>query len=235
MSAAQPSLKPSGNRLLSLLPQAEYAHLQPELQPIHLAKEMVLYNAGDEVQNCYFPTSGMVALLSTTESGKTIEVSMIGDEGFAGVPVILQTSKIPYRVVVQIAGDAVMIRASTLKKHFNQGGRLHDLLLRYTHSLLCQVSQSAACNKFHTVEQRLCRWLLISRDRVHSDTFPLTQEFIAHMLGVPRTNVTMTAGALQRAGLIKYTRGQITIINPQGLEETACECYRIVKEQTDTL
>ena len=177
----------------------------------------------------------MISLLSATEDGHTIEVGMIGSEGMAGIPAILQVNKAPYQVMVQIGADARRIKADALRRGFDRGGVLHGLLLRYTHALLCQIAQLVACNRFHTMEQRLCRWLLISRDRMRSDTFPLTQEFISHMLGVPRTNVTMTAGTLQRKGLIRYTRGSITVTDARGLEVAACECYRVVKEEIDDL
>jgi CRP-like cAMP-binding protein len=172
----------------------------------------------------------MLSLLSITEEGRTIEVGMIGNEGMTGVPVILRSGKAPYEVMVQLAGNALRIRGDALREAFNRGGTLQDLLLRYTHSLLIQVAQSAACNRFHTVEERLCRWLLVSRDRVQTDTIQLTQEFISHMLGVPRTSVTMIAGALQKEGLIKYSRGKITLLDRRGLEAASCECYRRVQE-----
>lgn len=225
--------RPTENRLLSALPSETYQRLLPDLTTTCLNKGKVLYEAGDHVRACYFPVGGMISLLSTTEDGETIEVSMVGDEGMVGVPAILGVNITPYEIMVQIETDALMVKADVLRREFTRGGRLHDLLLRYTHALLCQISQSAVCNRFHTIDQRLCRWLLISRDRVHADTFPLTQEFISHMLGVPRTSVTMTAGELQRAGLILYTRGRITILDGNGLEAAACECYRVVKNETD--
>lgn len=239
MSVASPSLKQSPksgeNRLLSRLPQQEKSALIAHLQPIHLKKKTVLYHAGDAVRYCYFPLNGMLSVLSSAGAGEIIEVSMIGNEGMAGVPAILQSSIIPYEVMVQIPSDAMRIEAEALKKQFNQGGTLQWLLLKYVHALLCQISQSGVCNRFHTTEQRLSRWLLISRDRVQTDTFQLTQEFISHMLGVPRTLVTMTAGALQEKGLISYRRGQITIIEREGLEAAACECYRIINREIDNL
>lgn len=233
MYLAQASVKISKNRLLSLLPKEEYARLLSNLQPIHLRKGEVLYHPGDVVRYCYFPLSGMISLLSTTEDYKTVEVSAVGNEGLVGVPAILQMSVTPYEVMVQIEANAMRIRADALKAQFNGGGKLHHLLLRYTHALLCQIAQSAVCNRFHTVEQRICRRLLISRDCVQSDVFPLTQESISHMLGTPRTNVSMTAHSLQEQGAIRYKRGIITIAERKVLEETACSCYRIVKNQTD--
>lgn len=231
MPGTRTSLQPIENRLLSSLPREEYALLLPNLQRVHLAKGTVLWHAGDNVKDCYFPVSDMISLLSITEDGDTVEVSMVGNEGVVVIAPILQMHQTPYEVMVQVAADAMRIKADVLKTQFNRGGTLYTVLLRYTHALLCQISQSAICNRFHTTEQRLCRWLLINRDRVQSDTSPLTQECIAHMLGAPRTHVTMMVGKLKRAGLIRHTHGQITIADRPGLEAAACECYRVVKEE----
>jgi CRP-like cAMP-binding protein len=173
---------------------------------------------------------GMISLLSITETGKTIEVSMVGSEGMVGIPIILELNITPYEIMVQLPCNAIRIRAEAVKTEFHQGGNLQKQLLLYMHTLLTQVSQSAACNGFHTVEERLCRWLLVGRDCVQSDTLHLTQEFLSHMLGVPRTSVTMIAGNLQRAGLIRYSRGKIRIIDRESLESASCECYRMVKK-----
>ncbi|HEV2705930.1 MAG TPA: Crp/Fnr family transcriptional regulator [Pyrinomonadaceae bacterium] len=217
-----------GNHLLSALPREESARLSRHLELVRLVPGKILYNAGDVVRHAYFPRAGMVCLLSATESGRTIEVAMIGDEGMVGVPIILRSVSAPYHVMVQLAGDALRIRGGTLREEFDRGGRLQDLLLRYMHTLLVQIAQSAACNGFHTVEERLCRWLLVCRDRVQSDTIPLTQEFLAHMLGVPRTTVTMVARAVQKKGLIGYSRGKVTILDRRRLEAASCECYKLV-------
>jgi CRP-like cAMP-binding protein len=229
-----PSLKePStafGNGLLSALPRAEYERLSPHLELVRLAPGKILYNAGDTVRHAYFPKGGMICLLSTTEDGRTIEVGIIGDEGMAGIPIVLRSGAAPYQVMVQLAGNALRISGNALREEFNRGGKLQDLLLRYTHALLVQVAQSAACNSFHTVKERLCRWLLVSRDRVQTDTIHLTQEFLSHMLGVQRTSVTQIASALQKEGLIRHSRGRITILDRRGLEVASCECYRRVQE-----
>jgi len=156
---------------------------------------------------------------------------MIGKEGMVGVPIILGISIVPYRITVQIPITAARIKAGALKDEFNRGGVLQNVLLKYTHTLVVQLSQSAVCNRFHTAEERLCRWLLLSRDRTRSNIINLTQETISQMLGTPRTGVTLTAGVLQKEGLIHYSRGKITIIDPRGLEAAACECYGIVKEE----
>jgi CRP-like cAMP-binding protein len=155
---------------------------------------------------------------------------MIGNEGMAGIPIILRCEAAPYQVMVQLEGNALRIKAGTLRAEFDRGGRLQHLLLQYTHTLLTQIAQSAACNHFHTVEERLCRWLLVSRDRVQTDTIRLTQEFLSHMLGTPRSSVTAVAGALQREGLIAYYRGRITILDRRAMESASCQCYRRGRE-----
>lgn len=220
-----------GNALLSALPREEYERLSPHLELVHLTPGKILYNAGDVVRHAYFPKGGMICLLSITEDGRAVEVGMIGSEGMADISIVLQSGGAPYQVMVQLAGNALRISRSAFKKELDRGGRLQYLLLRYTHSLLIQVAQSAACNSFHTVEERLCRWLLVSRDRVQTDTVHLTQEFLSHMLGVQRTSVTLIAGALQKKGLIRQSRGRITILDRPGLEAASCECYRRVREE----
>lgn len=220
----------SQNQILAALSREEQNQIRSNQETVRLTKGKVLYDAGDAIRHLYFPMGGMVSLLSTTRDGASIEVGMIGNEGVAGLPVLLGINAAPYRVMVQIPGNAIRIRADALKKVFDKGGGLHDLLLKYTHTLLMQISQSAACNRFHTVEERLCRWLLISRDRVHSDTIYLTQEFLSHMLGVPRTSVTTIAGKLQRGRLIRYSRGKIQITDRPRMEAASCECYDIITE-----
>jgi CRP-like cAMP-binding protein len=222
---------PFKNLLLSALSSGEYEHLLPALELVRLPRDAVLYETGRAIRYAYFLIAGMVSLLSVTEDGRTIEVGMIGHEGLVGIPVILGISIAPYRTTVQIPASALRIRADRLRGEFNRGGTLQAMLLKYTHTLITQLSQSAVCNRFHTAEERLCRWLLISRDRVHSNTISLTQETISQMLGVPRTGVTLTAGLLQQNGLIRYRRGKITILDPRGLEDTACECYRVIREE----
>lgn len=175
----------------------------------------------------------MVSLLSTTIKGDTIEVGMVGSEGVTGIPIILGVNKMPYRVMVQIEADALRIEAVALQDEFNKGGRLQHQLLCYAHALFTQIAQSAVCNRFHTVEQRLCRWLLISHDRVQSNTFELTQDFIAQMLGTSRSRVNPIAGALRKAKLIRYSRGSITILDKKGLEKASCECYGIVRDEIE--
>jgi len=219
------------NRILASLPREEYARMLPALSLVHLPKGKILWNATDSIHTAYFPLSGMISLLSDTEGGSSVEVGMVGNEGLAGISAVLGFNTAPYRVMVQIPGNALRVRVETLNQAFGRGGRLQQLLLRYTHALLTQVSQSASCNRFHTAEERLCRWLLTSRDRAGSDTIPLTQEFLSQMLGVPRTSVTAIAGRVQRMGHIRYSRGTIHITDLAGLEKVSCECYRVISEE----
>lgn len=219
------------NRILGALPRDERSRIVSRLEPVRLAKGKILYESGDYIWHTYFPNSGLGSLLLTTEDGAVIEVGVIGNEGMIGVPAILRTRVMPYTVMMQISGEGMKINGDALIDEFNRGGKLQDLLLRYMHTVLTQISQSAVCNRFHTIRQRLCRWLLTSRDRVQSSELPLTQEFLSLMLGAPPTAVTMTAGALKKSGMIRYRRGQITILDQKGLESNACECYRVIKDE----
>jgi CRP-like cAMP-binding protein len=221
---------PFVNTLLASLPEEAYARLNKHLEPVSLKKGKIIYYAGDPVHNAYFPLGGMISLVSTTEKGAGVEVAMIGNEGMAGVSSVLRGISAPYQVMVQIPGNAMRIKSQALCEEFGRGEQLHYLLLRYTHTLVSQISQSVVCNRFHTAEARLCRWLLTSHDRVQSDTLNLTQEFLAYMLGSPRTSVTGIAGKLQARNLIKYSRGKIKILSRPGLEHGSCECYRIVSK-----
>jgi len=200
---------------------------------VTLATGDVLFEAGDRIAEFYFLDSGMASLLSTTETGSTIEVGMVGYEGFVGSALVLKTNRMPYRSIMQIPGQATKIKARPVLDQFETNVDLRNLVLRYLHLVLTQVSQSALCNRFHTLEARLCRWLMISREIIDSDEIPLTQELLSQMLGVARTGVTMTAGALQQSGLIRYRRGQITILDREALADSSCECYRIVKQEFD--
>jgi CRP-like cAMP-binding protein len=221
------------NHILRSLRHEEYTRLLASSQKVSLAAGDILFEAGDRIAEFYFLDSGMASLLSTTESGSTIEVGMVGYEGFVGSALVLKTPRMPYRSMIQIAGQATKIKAQAVLDQFDKNLDLRDLVLRYLHVVLTQVSQSALCNRFHTLEARLCRWLMISREILDSDEIPLTQELLSQMLGVARTGVTMTAGALQQSGLIRYRRGHITILDREGLAEASCECYRIVKQEFD--
>ena len=218
---------PTDNRLIAALPRVELERLMPYLERVHLPRGEVLFEAGELIRYAHFPLNGVVSLLGMTEEGETVEVAMVGDEGMLGVPIILRAGITPHRCMVHIPADALRIRSEVLKLEFNRDGKLQDLLLRFTHAFIAQVSQSAICNRFHTVEARLGRWLLVIYDRVRRETFYLTQEFISHMLGTPRTVVTVAANKLQDAGFIRYRRGKITIRDREGLESAACECYRV--------
>ncbi|HZH29155.1 MAG TPA: Crp/Fnr family transcriptional regulator [Pyrinomonadaceae bacterium] len=227
MFTLAPLRAPHENRILAALPHAEYERLSPHLERVHLPQGKVLCEAGDHVRRAYFVTKGMVSLISISEDGRGTEVGMVGNEGMMGLPIILRGGISPYRNMVQITGEALSIKAEMLMVEFNRNPRFQDLLLRYTHAVLIQVSQSAVCNRFHTVDARLSRWLLVTRDRIQSDSFKYTQELISYMLGTPRTVVTTAANKLQDAGFIRYRRGHITILNLRGLESSSCECYRV--------
>jgi len=228
LAASKEIFQPVGNRLLAALSPGEHERFFSRLELVYLTRNKILYNAGDIINYTYFPLTGMISLLSVTEDGRTMEVATVGNEGAIGIPVILRALTTPYEIIVQIPARALRIKSNLLREEFDCGGRLQDVLLRYTNGLLLQVSQSAVCNYFHTVEKRLCRWLLITRDCLQSDTFYLTHELISQMLGAPRSGVTVAAGQLQKRGLIRYSRGKITILNQKGLSMAACECYRIV-------
>lgn len=234
-----PTLKthgaPPANRLLATLPRKEYERLLPNLEEIPLLFEKVLYEAGGLILDVYFPTSGVVSLLAAVEERATLEVGLVGREGMVGLPVFMEVKTSGNRAVVQGAGSAFRMKARVFRKECQDGGSLPRLLRRYTHSLLTQISQTAVCNRFHPIEARLARWLLMTRDRMGADEFQLTQEFLSNMLGVRREGVNKAAGTLQQQHLISYSRGTLTILNGAGLEEIACRCYGIIKEEYDTL
>lgn len=224
---------PVANRLLAALPKAEYQRLLPELEHIPLVFGDILYESGDTIRHVYFPEDGIISLLSTVESQKVLEVGIVGKEGMAGLPVVLGVRVSLNRGLVQSGGTAMKMKATVLQREFKRDGALQKLLHRYLHSLLTQISQSAVCNRFHTVEARLARWLLMTHDRIESDEFRLTQEFLSHMLGVRREGVSKAAAAFQTQGFINYSRGYITILNRAGLERLACKCYRIIRDESD--
>jgi CRP-like cAMP-binding protein len=223
---------PFENLILGAIPRNEYLRLSPYLELIRLPAGSILYGAGDVVSHVYFPRSGIISLLSVTEAGATVEVGMAGNEGVVGLSTILKGIITPYQVVVRLQTNAIRVPANVLRAEFNRGGMLQALLLRYTDTLITQLMQSAACNRFHSMSARLCRWLLVSQDHTEEDTLYLTQEFLSQMIGAPRSRVSIVAGSLQRAGIIRYSRGRIRILDRRRLEESSCECYRIVREQT---
>jgi CRP-like cAMP-binding protein len=223
------------NLLLCALPPAEFGLLLPHLQPVTFSLGQIVYEPGERINYCYFPTSAVVSLLYTTQDGSTAEMGLVGNEGVVGVALFLGGESTCSRAVVPVAGDALRLPAKLLQEEFAQSGHLQLLLLRYTQSLLTQISQTAVCNRLHSVEQRLCRWLLLCHDRKNRSDLFMTQELIANMLGGRRESVTVAAGHLQDAGLIHYCRGHIRIMDRIGLESAACECYRIVEDESDRL
>ncbi len=221
--------------LLSALPDEEYERLLPSLQYLAFALGEVVYESGGHMEYVYFPTTCVVSLLYTMEDGCTAEVGLTGNDGVVGIALFLGGDTAPNRAVVQIAGGAFRMKAKVLQDEFRRGGSFQRLMLRYTQALITQISQTAICNRLHPVEKRLCRWLLLCHDRLKSDNILMTQEFISNMLGGRRESVTVAAGRLQDAGLIHYVRGHIAILDRPGLEATVCECYRIVKAESDRL
>ncbi len=219
-----------GNQILTGLPREKYANLFANLRPVSLSAHEVLYSVEDEIRSAYFINSGMASLMSISTEGNSIEVGNVGNEGMVGIPVLLRHVKTPHQIVVQVPGDALMVSAALLKQEFEKEGELKNRLLRYTHALATYMSQLGVCNHFHTVDKRLCRWLLISSLQVQSRSFHLTHESLSQVLGTGRTGVTMAANKLQRAGLIRYHRGQITILDHVGMENFCCDCYRITTE-----
>jgi CRP-like cAMP-binding protein len=218
----------SMNKILGSLPATSRPWLET-LELVPLQAGTVLHEADEEIQNVYFLNNVLVSIVSTNSDGGTVEIGLIGHEGMVGVPVILG-GVTPYRAVVQMAGDAYRIRGQTLYEEFRRNPFLRDLLLKYTNAFMIQIAQSTICNCYHSVQERVSRWLLIARDAVCSDVLVLTHDVIARLLGTRRASVTVAAGLLQRAGLIRINRGQITILDAAGLEATSCECYRIVRE-----
>jgi CRP-like cAMP-binding protein len=221
------------NRILAALSEGERENIFPHLEPLSLSLGQILFEPGDPVRHIYFPLNSVVSMLASMENGTTVEAGVIGKEGAVGIAAILGAETSTTQGLVQATGEALSIPADVLMAEFRRAGKLQLLLLRHTHSLFTMVSQTAACNRLHTVEERLARWLLTTHDRVESNEFLLTQEFIARMLGTRRSGVTVAAGILQQAGLINYRRGRIYILDREGLEEVSCECYRIVKEEYD--
>jgi CRP-like cAMP-binding protein len=221
------------NRLLAALSKKDYQNLLTGLEPVKLTFGDILFEPGDNIRHVYFPTSGIVSLLSTVGEGEHVEVGIVGNEGMVGLPAFMGVSKSRTRALVQGEGHALRLNVAELRKELSNGSALHKLLHRYTHSLMTQISQSAACNRFHQVNQRLARWLIMTHDRIEGDEFRLTQEFLSHMLGVRREGVTLAAGALQKQKLISYSRGQIKILDRAGLEATSCKCYEVVKDEYD--
>jgi CRP-like cAMP-binding protein len=229
------TLAPKQNHLLAALPAADYERLLPHLEQIPLELGWALYESGSHQGYVYFPINSIVSLLYVMHDGSSAEIAIIGDEGVVGLALFMGGESTPSRAVVQSAGYGYRLRASVLKAEFGKGGELQHLLLRYTQALITQMAQTAVCNRHHSVEQQLCRWLLLSMDRLPSNELTMTQELIANMLGVRREGVTEAAGHLQAAGLIHYSRGKITVLDRPKLEARVCECYAVVKREYDRL
>jgi CRP-like cAMP-binding protein len=235
MSANARPNEPLENRLLAALPSDEYERLRPQLQQVSFSLGEVVYEFGGHLDYVYFPTTSIVSLLYTMENGASAEMGLTGNDGVVGIALFMGGGTMPNRAVVQSAGGAIRMKVKLLQDEFARGGKFQNLLLRYTQALITQISQTAVCNRLHTVEQQLCRWLLLSHDRVKADELIMTQELIADMLGVRREGVTVAAGRLQDTGAISYARGHIRILDRQKLEDTVCECYRVVKDEFDRL
>ena len=223
------------NHLLAALSAAELKRLLPHLEPIPMPLGHVLYESGRPLDHVYFPTTAIISLLYVLEDGASAEIAVVGNEGLVGISLFMGGESTPSRAVVQSAGQALRLAAGHLRAEFNRGGSMQHLLLRYTQALITQMAQTAVCNRHHSVDQQLCRWLLLSLDRLPSDELVMTQELIANMLGVRREGVTAAAGKLQKAGVIDYARGRIKVLNRPKLEKMSCECYQVVKRECDRL
>ena len=221
------------NLVLASIPAKQYGRLQRHLKPVKLKFAQVLYEPGEPIGKVYFPLDCLVSLLTSVDRRRTLEVGMVGNEGMAGMPFILGIGISGVRAIVQGGGDALSMASGPFRAEFNRNRPLQDALYRYTYALMAQISQTAACNRFHEAGPRLSRWLLMTRDRMGSDEFQLTQDFLAHMLGLRRVGVTAAAGVLRRRKLIEYNRGTLRILNAKGLEAAACPCYQIVKKVFD--
>jgi CRP-like cAMP-binding protein len=226
---------PKQNHLLAALSAADLKRMRPHLQPVDMPLGEVVYESGRHIDHLYFPTDCIVSLLYVLESGASAEIAVVGNEGVVGVSIFMGGETTPSRAVVQSAGSAYRLPGQVIKDEFIRGGAMQHLMLRYTQSLITQMAQTAVCNRHHSVDQQLCRWLLLSIDRLSSPEITMTQELIANMLGVRREGVTEAAGKLQKAGVISYRRGHIKVLNRPKLEAMSCECYEVVRRETARL
>lgn len=229
----QPS--PQQNHLLAALPEEDYARMLPILEHVPLPLGQSLYESGEQLQYVYFPTTSIISMLYVLENGSSAEIAIVGNEGILGISLFMGGETTPSCAIVQSAGYAYRMRASLLKQEFGRNGPMMRLLLRYTQALITQMTQTAVCNRHHSIEQQLCRWLLLSLDRLSANDLQMTQELIANMLGVRREGVTEAAGRLQREGLIRYVRGHIWVLDRARLENHVCECYQVVKAEFERL
>jgi len=226
---------PQSNRLLAALPESALQRWQPELENVDMPLGSVLYESGAALSHVYFPTTAIVSLLYVMEDGASAEIAVVGNEGIVGISLFMGGQSTPSRAVVQSAGRGFRLNAPLMKAEFDRAGSVLHLLLRYTQALITQMAQTAVCNRHHSLDQQLCRWLLLSLDRLEGNQLVMTQELIANMLGVRREGVTEGALKLQNAGLIRYARGHITVLDRSGLEKRSCECYAVVKKEYDRL
>jgi CRP-like cAMP-binding protein len=229
------TLAPHQNHILNSLPPEDYERFAPHLEKVELRHGQIIHEAGGPLEFAYFPVNSMVSLVSMMPGGESVEVGIVGFEGMSGVSCVLGVDKSPHQNIVQIPDGAARVRVGAVREEFKRGGALQDLLLRYTQGLLLQTSQVAACNRLHTISERLARWLLMSYDRCLCEDLPFTQEFLGLMLGVRRAGVTEAAIILQAEDLIHYSRGHIKILDREGLEDHACECYSVVKTEFDLM
>jgi len=229
------ALDPKTNRLLFALPETEWSRWQQQLELVELPLGLVLYESGSQMGHVYFPTTAIISLLYVLENGASAEIAVVGNEGLVGVSLFMGGETTPSRAVVQSAGHGFRLRADLMIDEFNRAGPVLHLLLRYTQALITQMAQTAVCNRHHSLDQQLCRWLLLSLDRLRGSEVVMTQELIANMLGVRREGVTEAALKLQASGLIRYARGHISVLDRPGLELRTCECYAVVKKEYDRL
>ena len=239
---AADTIKPSGitkesmmNHLLEALPDEDFERIKPQLETVSLKLGTVLYEAGDKMSHIYFPTTAIISLLYIMSNGGTAEIGIAGNNGLVGMALFMGGNTTSSRAIVQSAGDAVRMKAGDLQTEFKRGGLFQNLLLLYTQSMMTQISQTAVCNRLHTIHQQLCRWLLINHDQLPGNKLTMTHDLIANMLGVRREGVTQAAGFLQNNGYIQYSRGTVTILDRKGLEDTCCECYQVVSTEYDRL
>jgi CRP-like cAMP-binding protein len=235
LSQSQTISQPNANRLLAALPVEDYQRLLPNLKPVTFALGEVIYESQGQMERVYFPTTSHVSLLYTMIDGSTAEVGLVGNEGLVGIALFMGGDTTPNRAIVQGEGDAFSMQAKVMQDEFKRGGAFQLSLLRYTQALIIQISQTAVCNRLHSTEQRLCRWMLMTHDRTHSDELQMTQEFISNMLGIQREAVSLAAHRLKEKRVISYKRGRIKILDRNGLEKHACECYQMVKDEQDRL